>query len=146
MNVMFKLFYPKENNFFYATEGSSGFDICANHNAIIPAGAWIVISTGLTIIDSVLSFEDGSIPEIQIRCRSGLAVKHGVVVLGGINTIDCDFRGEIKVPLMNQSKHDYRITKGDRIAQGVCILTQRLNCVEVKKLERGKKGFGSTGK
>lgn len=140
---MFKLEYPKTNSFFYATHLSAGFDISANEDVLIYAGDWQVIETGLRIVD-VEKIELNLIPEIQIRSRSGISIKHGVTVLGAPCTIDADFRGEIKVPLINLSKINYRIRKGDRIAQGVCILTVRLSCLEVKNVERGIGGFGST--
>jgi len=87
--------------------------------------------------------------EGQIRPRSGLAVKHGVTVLNAPGTIDCDYRGEIKVALINHGEHPFVITRGDRIAQLVVAPVTQIAWREVTLLDatmRGESGFGSSGK
>ena len=129
----------------YATEGSAGFDLRASVSTFIPAGKWMLIPTGL-------SFQLPPKLEIQVRPRSGLAVKHGVTVLNTPGTIDSDYRGEVKVCLINHSTEDFFIAVGDRIAQAVvgpswgsAVIV--LNLVESidTDTERGSGGFGSTG-
>lgn len=148
---MFKLFYPQSGNFFYATKSSAGFDISSNQDISIAPGAWKIISTALYIVESIegdIEISDKKhkiIPEIQIRSRSGMATNFGVFILGGVSTIDSDYRGEIKVTLINQGTSAYDIKKGDRIAQGVCSLTIQIPGVEIKQIERKARGFGSTG-
>ncbi len=148
---MFKFKYPESGHFFYATVGSAGFDIAADEDVVIYANDWQVISTGLYIVSreplQKLQFSAKSysvIPELQIRSRSGLSIKYGVCVLGAPCTIDYDYTGHIKVPLINHGKTTYRVKNGDRIAQGVCLPTFRLDCFEVKTIERGSQGFGSS--
>lgn len=148
---MFKLFYPQSGNFFYATKSSAGFDISSNQDVTILPGSWKIISTGLYIVESIdgmMEFENNKykiVPEIQIRSRSGIASNFGVSILGGVSTIDADYRGEIRVTLINQGTIPYSIKKGGRIAQGVCSLTFQAPGVEVKQVERKDNGFGSTG-
>jgi dUTP pyrophosphatase len=127
----------------YETDGSSGMDLAANiENEIeIEPGKSAVIPTGLAI----------SIPknfEIQIRPRSGLAAKYQISVLNTPGTIDADYRGELKVILINLSKKIFKIEKGLRIAQMVLCPVIKANLKEVETLEetkRGTGGFGSTG-
>ncbi len=140
---MFKLSYPKEHKFFYATKESVGFDICSDETTRLLPGNWQIISTGL-YIEEAKKHSAFIIPEIQIRCRSGLASKYGIVILGGISTIDADYKGEIKIPILNMGKNSFNVYKGDRIAQGICALVYQLECFEVIDRERGKGGFGST--
>lgn len=148
---MFKLFYPQTGNFFYATRSSAGFDVSASRAVSILPDHWEIIPTDLYImehIDGTIEVNDKKykiIPEIQIRSRSGLSSKFGVSVLGGVSTIDCDYRGEIKVTLINQGKVTYKVKKGERIAQGVCALVFQIPGVEIKQVERNDNGFGSTG-
>jgi len=131
----------------YATNGSSGFDLRANleEDVIIESGKWSIIPTGLY-------FEIPMNNEIQIRSRSGLAAKNGVAVLNSPGTIDADYRGEIKVILINHSDGNFRIKNGDRIAQAVISSVIANNHVILNKVdtidentERGSGGFGSTG-
>lgn len=144
----------RKDEIFYATRLSAGFDICAGENVTIPAGEWRVIGTGLRIVECspVQSLSFGNLPqvavlpELQIRPRSGLAARNGVTVLNTPSTIDADYRGEIKVTLVNHSKSEFVVNAGDRIAQGVCALIFQAPGVEVKDVERGTGGFGSTGK
>ena len=127
----------------YETPGSSGMDIAAHieNKVIIDPGEKALISTGLSI----------AIPrgyEVQIRPRSGLAAKKNITVLNTPGTIDADYRGEIKVILINLGKEKFVIENGERIAQMVVCPVIQANLEEVKVLsetERGSGGFGSTG-
>ena len=127
----------------YETEGSSGLDLAAHisENIEIKAGSTAIIPTGLAV----------SIPknfEIQIRPRSGLAAKNQISVLNTPGTIDADYRGELKVILINLSAKSFLVENGARIAQMVLCPVVKANLKEVKILEdtkRGSGGFGSTG-
>ena len=128
----------------YKTDGSSGMDLMANVEQavkILP-GEKKIISTGIMV----------AIPEqyeIQIRPRSGLASKNGISVLNTPGTIDSDYRGEIKVILINHGKDFFEIKKNDRIAQMVVCPIIKVELEEVESLPetvRGKGGFGSTDK
>ena len=127
----------------YETNGSSGMDLAANINASIDInpGRTAIIPTGLA-----LSIPKGF--EVQIRPRSGLAAKQKISVLNTPGTIDADYRGEIKVILINLGQEPFKIEKGFRIAQMVVCPTVQAQLKEVDDLsetERGKGGFGSTG-
>lgn len=129
----------------YATKGSSGMDVRAwfedGKPVTLKPGEWTVIPTGL-YIDLIRGFE------LQIRARSGLALKHGIAILNGIGTIDSDFRDEIKVILINLGKNDFIINSGDRIAQMVLAKTEKLFFDEVLEIDRRNDrggGFGHTG-
>ena len=127
----------------YKTSGAAGADLCALLDAplTIPAGSYAMVPTGLF-------FEIPEGYEVQVRPRSGLAAKYGVTVLNAPGTIDSDYRGEIKIILINLGSSDFTINSGDRIAQMVVApvtqasfsLTQSLS-----ETERGTGGFGSTG-
>ena len=127
----------------YETEGSSGLDLAANIDGQIeiPPGKSAIIPTGLAV----------AIPnnfEIQIRPRSGLAAKNQISVLNTPGTIDADYRGEIKVILINLSDKIFTVEKGLRIAQMVLCPIVKAKFKEVTELEitkRGSGGFGSTG-
>ena len=128
----------------YETSGSSGMDLVAyikNKITIYP-GKIALIPTGIAV----------AIPknyEIQIRPRSGLAAKKGITVLNTPGTIDADYRGEIKIILINLSKKSFVVKSGDRIAQMILCPVAKGRLKEVKNLPktvRGKGGFGSTGK
>jgi dUTP pyrophosphatase len=127
----------------YETSGSSGMDISAHieNNIIIKPGEKALIATGFSI----------AIPkgyEVQIRPRSGLAVKKNITVLNTPGTIDADYRGEIKVILINLGKENFTVTNGERIAQMVVCPVINASLEEVKELsdtQRGLGGFGSTG-
>ena len=127
----------------YETGGSSGMDIAAHitDNIIINPGDKALVSTGFAM----------AIPrgyEIQIRPRSGLAAKKNITVLNTPGTIDADYRGEIKVILINLGKEKFIIENGDRIAQMVVCPVVQADLEEVKELsgtKRGSGGFGSTG-
>jgi len=128
----------------YATKGSSGMDIRASldirvtlqplERALIPTGLFVEIPHGY---------------EIQIRPRSGLAIKQGITCLNSPGTIDSDYRGEIKIVLINLSSEEQVINHGDRIAQMIIQRTERAEFEEVEflnKTERAAGGFGHTGK
>ena len=129
---------------FYATEKSAGMDLKANitepivlrplERAMIPTGIFIALPDGT---------------EAQIRPRSGLAAKHGISVLNSPGTIDADYRGEIKVILVNLSNDEFSINPGERIAQMVVARYEKVEWDEGELLdetERGAGGFGSTGR
>ena len=128
----------------YTTEGSAGMDIRAavNENLILKAGEVLLVPTNLSV----------EIPagyEIQVRPRSGLAIKHGIGILNSPGTIDSDYRGEVKIILMNFSKEDFTISRGDRIAQIVLSKVYLAEFEETESLKdstRGEGGFGHTGK
>ncbi len=127
----------------YATELSAGMDLEAAIDAplTLAPGEWKLIPTGLAI-----ALTAGL--EAQIRPRSGLAAKHAVTVLNSPGTIDADYRGEIKVILINHSKEDFVIERGMRIAQMVIAKHEQVQWQQVETLdetERGEGGFGSTG-
>ena len=125
----------------YETNGSSGMDLAANIETIIEPGDTSIIPTGLAV----------SIPkgfEVQVRPRSGLAAKQKLTELNTPGTIDSDYRGEIKVILVNHGNKNFKIEKGDRIAQMIVCPVIIAQIVEVENLsdtKRGKDGFGSTG-
>lgn len=127
----------------YKTEGSAGIDLRANIDGEIvlkPLGRSL-IATGLYI-----SIPQGH--EAQIRGRSGLALKHGITLANGIGTIDSDYRGELKVILINLGEESYTVRNGDRIAQMVFIKYEKAELIQVEELddtERGIGGFGHSG-
>lgn len=129
----------------YKTSGSSGMDVRANldrsciilephKTALIPTGLYLEIPQGY---------------EVQIRARSGLALKHGISLANGIGTIDSDYRGEVGVILINMSDTPFEICDGDRIAQMVVARVEKMELVEVDSIsqtERGAGGYGHTGR
>jgi dUTP diphosphatase len=125
----------------YATEGSAGMDVVSAEDVTIAPGARHPVATGLSV----------AIPqgyEIQVRPRSGLAFKHGITVPNTPGTIDSDYRGELKVLLINHGPEDFVIARGDRVAQLVVAPVTQGIWQEVDELdatERGAGGFGSTG-
>lgn len=127
----------------YKTSGAAGADLCAllDSPLVIKHGKSAIIPTGLF-------FEIPEGYEIQVRPRSGLAAKNGVTVLNTPGTIDSDYRGEIKVILINLGENDFTVSCGDRIAQMIIApVTQAsfLICENLSQTERGTGGFGSTG-
>ncbi len=127
----------------YETDGSAGMDLRAYleepvtlapmERALIPTGLYLAVPQGY---------------EAQVRARSGLAVKHGIGLVNGIGTIDSDYRGEVKVALINWGSEPFTIENGDRIAQLVIAAYERVNWEETDSLdetERGAGGFGHTG-
>ncbi len=126
----------------YETAGAAGMDLRAAEAATLAPGARCLMPTGLAI-----ALPQGF--EAQVRPRSGLAVKHGVTVLNAPGTIDCDYRGEVKVPLINLGQEDFVIARGDRIAQMVIAPVTRIHWAETESLDetaRGAGGFGSSGR
>ncbi len=128
----------------YATTGSSGMDIKANlpEAVSISPQERLLIPTGL-----FLEIPEGY--EAQIRTRSGMALKHGIACLNSPGTIDADYRGEIKVILVNLSEENQLIHPGDRIAQMVFAKVEMIQWLEsesISETSRGEGGFGHTGK
>jgi dUTP pyrophosphatase len=125
----------------YATEGAAGMDVLAAEDVNLPPGARHAVATGLAV----------AIPagyEIQVRPRSGLALKHGISVPNTPGTIDADYRGELKVILINHGAGPFEVRRGDRIAQLVLAPVTRATWFKVDELDetaRGEGGFGSTG-
>lgn len=128
----------------YATEGSSGMDLRADlkkeialqplERMLIPTGLYIELPEGF---------------EAQVRPRSGLAIKQGITCLNSPGTVDADYRGELKVVLINLSNQEQAVHPGDRIAQMVFQQVEKVELVEVEELNstvRGEGGFGHTGK
>ena len=125
----------------YAHPGDAGMDVCASVAETIEPHTWKLIHTGIKV-----AVPEGA--EMQVRPRSGLALKHGITVLNTPGTIDSGYRGEVGVILMNHSDKVFNIKKGDRIAQLVIapVVSVRVVEGEVDKVtERGEGGFGSTG-
>ncbi|MDO4393344.1 MAG: dUTP diphosphatase [Bacillota bacterium] len=127
----------------YETAGAAGMDIRAyidepmtiapGHRALVPTGMFMEIPEGF---------------EVQIRARSGLAIKKGIGLVNGIGTIDSDYRGEVKVPLINWGEEEFIIENGDRIAQMVVaqyVKAEIQAAEELSETERGQGGFGHTG-
>jgi dUTP pyrophosphatase len=126
----------------YQSANAAGFDLCALEDCEISAGDRALIKTGLAI----------SLPigyELQVRPRSGLALKHSVTVLNSPGTVDSDYRGELMIILINLGSETFKISAGDRIAQAIVSAVSQADLVEVEYLdetERGAGGFGSTGR
>ncbi len=127
----------------YQTEGSAGADVSAFlvDDYVLQPGEWAGIPTGI-----FMAIPEGY--EVQVRPRSGLAFKSGITVLNAPGTIDSDYRGEVKVILINHSKVPFTIHNGDRIAQLVVAKVERSSFTKVASLDetlRQSGGFGSTG-
>lgn len=128
----------------YETSGSSGMDLKANEDVTIESGSWAAVGTGVYV-----SLYPGL--ELQVRPRSGLALKKGITFMNCVGTIDADYRGEIKLIIHNHGKEPFEIKKYDRIGQMVLGLVPRLILNPVTSIddltptERGAGGFGSTG-
>lgn len=127
-----------------ASEGAAGLDLFADVEAevVLAPGARALVPTGIAI-----ALPPGH--EGQVRPRSGLAAKHGVTVLNAPGTIDEDYRGEVKVILVNHGREPFEIRSGERIAQLVVARVEKPEVVEVSSLDdtaRGEGGFGSTGR
>jgi dUTP pyrophosphatase len=127
----------------YETGGSVGLDVRSAEDGVLNPGEFKLVKTGLSV----------EIPygyEIQVRPRSGIALKYGVTVLNSPGTIDSDYRGEIGVILINHNTLPYAIIKGERIAQLVLCPVEKVQWLATDALgtstKRGEKGFGSTGK
>ncbi len=125
----------------YATGGAAGMDILSAEDIVLEPGMRHAVATGLSV-----AIPDGY--EIQVRPRSGLALKHGVSVPNTPGTIDSDYRGELKIIMINHGSEAFAIHRGDRVAQLVLAPVTRASWVEVEELDetqRGEGGFGSTG-
>ncbi len=125
----------------YATAGAAGMDVVSAEDVTIAPGMRHAVATGLA-----MAIPEGY--EIQVRPRSGLALKHGITVPNTPGTIDSDYRGELKVILINHGGADFAIRRGDRVAQLVLAPVTRASWLEVETLDetaRGTGGFGSTG-
>jgi dUTP pyrophosphatase len=125
----------------YATDGAAGMDVVSAEDLILAPGGRYAVATGFA-----MAIPDGY--EVQVRPRSGLALKHGITCLNTPGTIDSDYRGEVRVILANLGAEPFEIKRGDRIAQLVPAPVQRAVLAEVTSLdetERGAGGFGSTG-
>lgn len=127
----------------YKTSGASAMDLVAaiSEDVVIPSGEIRMIPTGIAI-------ELPHNTEAQVRSRSGLAIKSGIAVVNGIGTIDEDYRGEICVGLINHSKVDFKISRGDRIAQMAIMEVLKPSIViadDLSDTTRASGGFGSTG-
>ncbi|WP_225986491.1 dUTP diphosphatase [Rufibacter sp. LB8] len=128
----------------YATEHSAGLDLRANLE-----GALTLKPLQRALVPTGLSIELPEGHEAQIRPRSGLAYKHGISIVNSPGTIDADYRGEIKVLLVNLSDTDFVVEDGERIAQMVVAKYERVawqEAAELSETERGFGGYGSTGK
>ena len=144
VKILVKKLYKNVTLPIYKTSGSSGMDLVAHikKKIIIKPSKTVIVQTGIAV----------AIPksyEIQIRPRSGLAAKNNISVLNTPGTIDSDYRGEIKIILINLSKKKFIVKSGDRIAQMILCPIVKGKLKEVKNLPetvRGKKGFGSTGR
>ena len=127
----------------YQTPGAAGMDVCAAVEAplVVPAGGRAAVPTGLVV----------AVPfgyELQVRPRSGLAIREGLTVVNAPGTIDSDYRGEVKVILVNLSREPITIERGMRVAQLVLCPVARAEVLPVASLDttaRGEGGFGSTG-
>ena len=125
----------------YATDGAAGMDVLSAEDVTLAPGERHAVATGLAI----------AIPqgyEVQVRPRSGLALKHGITVPNTPGTIDSDYRGELKVILINHGSAAFEIRRGDRVAQLVLAPVTRATWLRVDVLDetaRGEGGFGSTG-
>lgn len=125
----------------YATGGAAGMDVLAAEAVVLEPGARHAVATGLA-----LAIPEGY--EVQVRPRSGLAVRHGITLGNAPGTIDSDYRGELKIILINHGDEAFAIERGDRIAQLVLAPVVRARWEEVSELDetgRGAGGFGSTG-
>lgn len=128
----------------YATTGSAGMDLLADVNEplTIAPGARVLVPTGL-IFEIPVDFE------AQIRPRSGLALRHGITLPNAPGTIDSDYRGEVQVILANLGSEPFTVERGDRIAQMIVAPVVRAELhevIEVSETQRGKGGFGHTGR
>lgn len=128
----------------YKSEGASGMDLLSSNRDDI-----VLQPLERTLVPTSLYIEIPEGYEGQIRARSGLSIKHGITLINAIGTIDSDYRGELKIPVVNLSNEPYTIQHGERIAQLIIAKYERVALVEVEELNesaRGTGGFGSTGK
>ncbi len=140
--IKFTKLHPDAMPPMYQTDQSVGADLTSIENVDIEPGQFRLVKTGIAV-------ELPRATEMQIRPRSGLALKHGVTVLNAPGTIDSDYRGEVGVLLINHGTTTFKVSKGDRIAQAVLAKAILVNYKAVKELsstDRGAGGFGSTGR
>ena len=129
----------------YETSSSAGMDL----RAYLPEGPITLKPMQRTLVPTGLFMEIPEGYEGQVRPRSGLAIKHGITVLNTPGTIDADYRGEVKIILVNLSDTDFVINSGERVAQIVFAKCEQMEVVNVETLsetERGEGGFGHTGR
>jgi dUTP pyrophosphatase len=141
MTVAFKRLVPEAILPSYAHPGDAGMDLCSAERLVVPPGKRALVHTGLA-----MALPRGY--EAQVRPRSGLALKRGITVLNTPGTIDEGYRGEIGVILANFGDEEFKVEKGDRIAQMVVAPVTQAEITEVADLDatqRGEGGFGSTG-
>ena len=125
----------------YAHSEDAGMDIFSNEELVLKSKEWALVKTGFC-----MELPKGY--EAQIRSKSGLSLKSGIIVLNSPGTVDENYRGEVGVIVMNVSNEDYHIEKHQKIAQMVINKVEHLKCVEVQNVSsstRGDGGFGSTG-
>ena len=142
MTLRFKRIHPDAVLPAYAHPSDAGMDVRSVADLVIPAGGRALVPTGLVAIIPPMY-------EIQVRPRSGLALKHGVTVLNTPGTIDSGYRGEIGVILANFGDKDFSVAKGDKVAQLVFVPVVQPEIEEtdtIDETDRGAGGFGSTGK
>ena len=128
----------------YGTSQSAGFDL----PAYLPEGSIVLEKGKRMLVPTGIFIELPCGYEAQVRARSGLAIKNGIGLVNGIGTVDADYRGELKVPMINWGDEDFTINDGDRIAQVVIAKHERAEfelCKELGETERGSGGFGHTG-
>lgn len=144
LSLPYKKLHPDTVTPFYNYPTDSGFDLHSVEEIIIPAFGRVLVSTGL-------SFDIETGHEIQVRTKSGLAINQGLMVMNSPGTVDCGYTGEIKVIIFNANPHEFTITKGMKVAQGVYSPVANgewVNLNEVKTIkdkDRSSNGFGSTG-
>ena len=145
ITIKFKKLHPEAVLPEYKTLSAAGGDLRSVEDLVIPSKEWQLVRLGFAV-----SFPQGY--EIQVRPRSGLALNHGITILNSPGTVDCDYRGEMKVNLINHGPNAFFISKGDRIAQMVVnSIRDKMNVTfeeveELDKTARGEGGFGSTGR
>lgn len=140
MELKIKKLHPDAKLPTYAHAGDAGFDLYAIESVIIPAGARVLVATGIA-----MEVPDGYAG--LLWDKSGLSNNHGLKTLGGV--MDAGYRGEIKVGLVNLSNEDYEVLAGHKVAQVIIQKVERAEIMEVEELSgsaRGHGGFGSTGK
>ena len=141
MTLRFKRVHPDAKLPAYARPGDAGMDLRSVEDSVVPRFGRALVKTGL-----VMMLPPGY--EAQVRQRSGLALKHGITVLNTPGTIDSGYRGEVGVILANFGDSDFRVAKGDRVAQLVVAPVTQAEIVEtnvIDETDRGAGGFGSTG-
>ena len=130
---------------FYASAGAAGMDLCACVDGAVTIAPRQIVSLPTGIAIALPSADYVAL----VFARSGLGIKHGIALANGVGVIDSDYRGEIRVGLVNQSDVPYTIQPGDRVAQLAVVpvvQAQLIPCADLDETERGAGGFGSTGK